>query len=62
MEIRFEEFKDEINALIEFLTSDTWEFYGTPNPKPERIRVSYENQYYTGDDCKTFWVVIPAKM
>lgn len=57
MNIRFEEFKDEIDVLIEFLTSDTWEFYGTPNPKPERIRTSYEDQYYTGDDCKTFWVI-----
>ncbi|WP_291581047.1 GNAT family N-acetyltransferase [Clostridium sp. UBA6640] len=58
MKILFKEFKDEIDALIEFLTSDTWEFYGTPNPKPERIRKSYENQYYTGDDCKTFWVIL----
>jgi hypothetical protein len=38
MKIRFEEFKDEIDTLVEFSTSDTWEFYGTPNPKPERIR------------------------
>lgn len=58
MKICFEEFKDEIDDLIEFLTSDTWEFYGTPNLKPERIRASYENQYYTGDDCKTFWVIL----
>lgn len=58
MKICFEGFKDEINTLIEFLTSDTWEFYGTPNPGPERIRASYENQHYTGDNCKTFWVVL----
>lgn len=58
MKICFEEFKDEIDALVKFLTSDTWGFFGTPNPKPERIRARYENQYYTGDDCKTFWVVL----
>lgn len=58
MKIRFEEFKDEIDILVEFLTSDTWNFYGTPNPNPERIRASYENQYYTGDECKTFWVIL----
>lgn len=58
MKVHFEEFKSEIDALIEFLTSDTWEFYGTPNLKSERIRESYENQYYTGDDCKTFWVIL----
>lgn len=58
MKIHFEEFKTDIDKLIEFLTSDTWEFYGTPNPKPDRIRASYENQYYTGEDCKTFWVIL----
>ena len=57
MKIRFEDFNKEIDVLIEFLTSDTWEFYGTPNPKPESIRANYENQHYTGNDCKTFWVV-----
>ena len=58
MEIYYKEFKNEIDALIEFLTSDSWEFHGTPNPNPERIRASYESQYYTGDDCKTFWIIL----
>ncbi|WP_315115595.1 GNAT family N-acetyltransferase [uncultured Clostridium sp.] len=58
MKIYFQEFKDEIDTLIEFLTSDTWEFHGIPNPKPESIRASYENQYYNGDDCKTFWIAL----
>lgn len=58
MKLHFKEFKDEIDALIEFLTSETWEFHGTPKPKPERIRASYENHYYTSDDCKTFWVIL----
>jgi len=58
MKIRFEEFKDEIDTLVEFLTSDTWDFFSTPNPKPENIRENYKNQGYTGDDCKTFWVIL----
>ncbi len=58
MKLRFQEFKDEIDTLIEFLTSDTWTFYGNPNPTPERIRTRYENQHYTGDDCKTFWIIL----
>jgi RimJ/RimL family protein N-acetyltransferase len=57
VKIHLEEFKNEIDTLVELLTSETWEFHGTPNPKPERIRASYENQYYTSDDCKTFWVI-----
>ena len=58
MKIRFEEFKDEIDTLVEFLTSDTWEFYGTPKLNPERIRTSYKNHFYTGENCKTFWVIL----
>ena len=58
MKINFEEFIDEIDTLVGFLTSDTWKFHGIPNPKPERIRESYENQYYNGEDSKTFWVVL----
>lgn len=57
MNVRFEEFIDDIDTLIEFLTSDTWEFYGIPNPRPEKIRNSYENNAYTGGDCRTFWVI-----
>jgi RimJ/RimL family protein N-acetyltransferase len=58
LKIRFEEFKDEIDTLVEFLTSDTWGFYGTPNLNPERIRTSYKNHFYTGENCKTFWVIL----
>lgn len=58
MEIRFEEFKDEVNELIEFLTSNTWEFHFTRNPKPEIIRKSYEDHYYSSEGSKTFWVIL----
>lgn len=58
MNLRFQEFIDEIDTLIEFLTSDTWSFYGNPNPDPERIRSRYENQFYTGGNCKTFWIIV----
>lgn len=57
MKVHFEEFIDEIDELIGFLTSETWEFFGVPNPDPEKIRASFKNQFYTGDDCKTFWII-----
>lgn len=57
MKISFEEFKNDVDTLVEFLTSDTWEFYGTPNPKPERIRANYD-ELYMGEGCKSFWVVL----
>lgn len=57
MKIYFEEFKDEIDTLVEFLTSETWAFHGDSNPNPEKIRESYKNHVYTGDNNKTFWVI-----
>jgi len=58
MEIRIEEFKNEIENLIEFMTSDTWEFHATPNSNPDRIREAYEKNYYTREGCKTFWIFL----
>lgn len=31
MEIYFKEFEDEVDTLVEFLSSDTWEFHRVPN-------------------------------
>jgi len=58
MKICFEAFKDDIDTLIEFLTSDTWDFHGVPNPNPEKIKEDYKNQVYNGDYCKTFWITL----
>lgn len=58
MKIYFEEFKDEIDTLLEFLISDTWDFHGVSNPTPEKIRVDYKNKVYTGNDSKTFWIIL----
>ncbi|MRN52656.1 GNAT family N-acetyltransferase [Paenibacillus monticola] len=57
MELCYEEFKDDIEPLVEFLTSDTWDFLGESNPSPEKIRENYKNQVYTGNNNKTFWVI-----
>lgn len=56
MNIHFEEFKNDVDTLVEFLTSDTWTYFGTPDPKPERIRKTY-NDLYTGDNIRAFWIV-----
>lgn len=57
MDIHFLEFQDEIDLLIDFLTADTWNFHAVPNPSPESIREKYEDEGYTGEDCKTFWLI-----
>lgn len=57
LRVDFEEFTEDIDALVDFLTSDTWAFHGEPNPSPDKIRENFKNQVYTGDDCKTFWII-----
>lgn len=56
MIVTLKEFTDEIDALVEFLMSDTWNFYGTPNPKEENIRRAHGNHYYVDEGIKTFWI------
>jgi RimJ/RimL family protein N-acetyltransferase len=59
MNICFKEFKDdEIDTLVEFLTSNTWEFFGDPNPSAEKIRKDYINKIYNGESSKTFWITL----
>lgn len=58
MELYFEEYTDDVDSLIEFLISDTWDFHGVPNPGPEKIREDNKNQEYTGVNCKTFWIML----
>lgn len=57
MELCYKEFKDEVDELVEFLTSESWDFFGTQNPKPESIRKNFKNKVYNGDESKTFWVI-----
>lgn len=62
MKLFFEEFSDDVNTLVEFLTSDSWDFLGEPNPSPEKIRENYKNQVYTGINNKTFWIISDQKV
>ena len=56
MNLHMKEFVDEIDELVTFMVSDTWEFYGTPNVNPDRIRKAFENNYYNSEGTKTFWI------
>lgn len=57
MTLHFEEFIDDIDGLITFLTSDTWPYHLAANPESDKLRKSYENGFFTGEDSKTFFVL-----
>lgn len=56
MNLSFIEFEDEIDDLITFLTSNTWEFHGDSNPTSEKITKDYKNNFYNGESSKMFWI------
>lgn len=56
MTLSFIEFEDEIDELIKFLTTNTWEFHGDSNPSSEKIIMDYEENVYKGENSKTFWI------
>jgi RimJ/RimL family protein N-acetyltransferase len=58
MNICYKEFRDEIDILVEFLKADTWEYHGNSSPSEEEIKRGYNNGVYTGEYCKTFWILL----
>jgi len=57
MNIRYIEFTEGVEELVQFLTSDHWTYHGVSNPDPNKIRTSYEDGFYSNDESKTFWIV-----
>lgn len=56
--LQFTRFNPELDAskLIEFLTSETWEFHGQEKPQENSIKKGIENGFYSGNGNETFWV------
>lgn len=56
MNILVNEFKTEIDALVDLMVSSEWEFHATRKSNPERLIAAYHNGYFTGEGIKTFWI------
>lgn len=55
--IHLQLFKDELEELVDFLTSQPWEFHGTVKVKAENIRKAYDKGYYSNDGVRTYWIM-----
>jgi len=44
-------------ALVEFLSSQTWPYHGNPNPSAESVREGLASGRYTDEEQRTFWIV-----
>jgi len=53
--LRFKKFNHELDDLILFMTTNTWEFHSNPNPTKEQIVNTYKNGWYE-NDRETFWI------
>ncbi|PYY30932.1 Uncharacterized protein PIL02S_00478 [Paenibacillus illinoisensis] len=54
MNITFESVKQEVEELVQFLTSDSWPYHGVENPTETEIRKAYENGAYHNENTRTF--------
>jgi len=54
-ELTFKKLENELEDLVAFFTTNTWNFHANPNPKAENIRKGYQKGWYQ-DDRETFWI------
>lgn len=57
MSITFESVKQEVEELVQFLTSDSWPYHGVESPAESDIRKAYENGAYHNENTRTFWII-----
>ncbi|MBC8490342.1 MAG: hypothetical protein H8D45_30365 [Bacteroidetes bacterium] len=58
MDINYIEFqKEEKDLLIDFLSSDIWEYHSDSIIDRSKIEERIEQDYYSGNKRKTFWII-----
>ncbi|MGN7490654.1 GNAT family N-acetyltransferase [Paenibacillus sp. SAF-054] len=57
LNITFEPVKQEVEELVQFLTSDRWPYHGVENPTESNIRNAYASGAYHNENTQTFWIV-----
>ncbi|HEY0603692.1 MAG TPA: GNAT family N-acetyltransferase [Herpetosiphonaceae bacterium] len=58
MQVTFQQFaEDEADALIDLITSETWDYFVHTNPTPEVVRDWLARGWYSGDDNLVWWIV-----
>ncbi|RSS54605.1 GNAT family N-acetyltransferase [Streptomyces sp. WAC06614] len=48
----------EGEALVDFLSGDTWPFHGSRTVDPEQVRRGLADGVYEGEESRTFWVLV----
>ncbi|MFC4812730.1 GNAT family N-acetyltransferase [Paenibacillus sp. GCM10023250] len=57
MNVSFTPVKQEVEELIQFLTSDSWPYHGVEHPAESDVRNAYENGAYHHANTRTFWII-----
>ncbi|WP_243300459.1 GNAT family N-acetyltransferase [Bacillus litorisediminis] len=47
---------EEKSELIDWLTSDKWDYYVNPTPTRDQIASAIDRGDYYNDECRTFWI------
>lgn len=60
MQVTFQQFsEDDANALVNLITSETWDYFVYTNPTPEVVRDWIAKGWYSGEDNQVWWIVAP---
>ncbi len=58
MQINITEFKTEDkDSLVNFLSGERWDFHSTPLISKEKLHEQFQNDYFTGEGKRTFWIL-----
>ncbi|GIG60542.1 hypothetical protein Lfu02_49140 [Longispora fulva] len=58
MQLRYRRFvPTEVDALVDFLTGETWPFHVQPVVDGDAVRRRASEGYYDNDEARTFWIV-----
>jgi len=57
LNIAFVAVQQEVDELVQFLTSDSWPYHGVENPTELDIRKAYDNGAYHNEHTRTFWMI-----
>lgn len=56
MNLQFQKFRGEVDHLVRFLTSQSWDYHSVPKPGADQIRKLAEKGYYHSRKNITFWI------
>ena len=61
LQVTFQQWSEaEADALVDLITSETWDYFVYTNPTSEVVREWIAKGWYSGEDNQVWWIVAPT--